>query len=88
MNNETTFNVGDKVRITDLGMYALALLLGSDNARETLEERGIKPGGTGTVTEIAPHGTAARVRTDAPDPVDSDGNGWAFYFDQLEKVEG
>ena len=78
MNNATTFNVGDKVRITDLGMYALALLLGSDNARETLEERGIKPGGTGIVTEIAPHGTAARVRTDSPEPVDPDGNGWVL----------
>lgn len=88
MNTETTYNVGDKVRITDLGMYALALLLGSDKAGDVLDERGIKVGGTGTVTEIAPHGTAARVRTDAPEPVDDDGNGWAFYFSQLEKVEG
>lgn len=88
MNKATTFNVGDKVRITDLGMYTLALLLGSAKAGDALDERGIKIGGTGTVMDIAPHGTAARVRTDAPEPVDPEGNGWAFYFDQLEKVEG
>lgn len=88
MNTATTFNVGDKVRITDLGMYALAILLGSEDAEDALKDRGIKVGGTGTVVDIAPHGTAARVRTDSAIPVDPDGNGWGLYFSQLEKVEG
>lgn len=94
MNNATTFNVGDKVRITDIGIYNFVLLLRGGEGAKELKANGIVQGNTGTVTATGitddGEGSWVHVRTDnAERPHDSSGKGgWAFYPDELEKVEG
>lgn len=94
MTNNTTFNVGDRVRITDIGIYMIAAL--SDGGAG-LKKRGIYAGNTGTVTATGTTDDGGSnwvsVRTDntanAELSHDTSGRGgWSFYAEELEKVEG
>ncbi len=93
MNNATTFNVGDRVRITDIGVYNIALLAGGATGAAALKRNGIVIGNTGTVAATGTtddgEGTWVSVTTDnAEQSHDSSGRGgWTFYDDELEKVE-
>lgn len=88
MNNEN-LKIGDKVRIIALGDFAE--VAERDPAGAT--ERGLVVGNTGTVTARGPYdvpGTVG-VRTDnasIPHPTSAQREGWAFYPEELEKVEG
>lgn len=89
MNNATTFNVGDKVEITDLAIYENA-----DDADQH-PKFGLVVGNTGTVVRVLSGGRAYKVRTDNAEfpsddaPFDDAPNkGWFFYGNNLKKVEG
>lgn len=84
------FNIGDRVRITDIGVFKMALLVmpGSE-----LEKCGLVVGNTGTITATGRVEDGSNdwvsVRTDnATNPTDDDGEGWTFYPNELELVEG
>lgn len=89
MNNATTFNVGDKVEITDLTIYKNA-----DDADQH-PKLGLVVGNTGTVVRVLSD-RAYKVRTDnaefpsddAPIGVDAPNKGWFFFGGDLKKVEG
>lgn len=88
MNNEN-LKIGDKVRIIALGDFAE--IAERDPAGAT--ERGLVVGNTGTVVATGPYDPpgVVGVRTDnasKPAPATLSREGWAFYPEELEKVEG
>lgn len=86
----TTFKQGDKVRISNPYDWADLIEADPDGAAA----RGIFAGNTGTVASVGAGGNVVGVITDnasIAEPAEGPFmgvRGWAFYPDELEKVEG